>query len=176
MAAPHGEQRHAHPLALEVPGSPNAGLAVDGDEAVAEGARGENRNGDERTLLVGEALHELRAGKFGDIELEPACHAVENRPWLIDGDEIEIDALDLDLAGIERLHPVIKSARKRELQPGHRLVIPPSSNAGADLACVLVARHARQHAGRRAFSLEESRKRSASGDSRRSARRRGNAT
>jgi hypothetical protein len=93
---------------------------MDGDEAVAKGARRKDRNGDERALLVSETLNEFRARKFGDVEFQSAGHAVENRPRLIDGDEIEIDALGLDLAGIERLHPVIETAGKRNLQLGHR--------------------------------------------------------
>src|SRR5262245_61951742 len=115
----HGEQRDAHALALEVLGRLYAGLAVDGNETVAKRPRRKNRNGDERALLAGEALHELRARKFGDVEFLAARHPVEDRSWLIDGDEIEVDALDFDLAGIERLHAVVEPARERKLQLGH---------------------------------------------------------
>ena len=113
------KQRHADPLAFEILRRLDAGLAVDGDEAVAERARGKHRNRDERTLLVGETLDEFRAGILGDVELLARRHAVEDRPRLIDGDEIEIDAVGLDLAGIERLHPVVEPARERKLQLGH---------------------------------------------------------
>src|SRR5207244_13216915 len=80
-----------------------------------------HRNYDDRTLLVGEALPQCQAGKFGDVDLLAARHAVEDRARLIDGDEIEIDAFDLDLAGIERLHAVVEPARERKLQLGHLL-------------------------------------------------------
>ena len=136
----HGQERHADALALEVLGRLDAGLAVDGDEAVTEGARGKYRDGDERALLVGETLDEFRAGELGDVELLPARHAVENRPRLIDGDEVEIDALDLDLAGIERLHAVVEPARKRKLQLGHCMsAVPSVPGRGRGLARALRA-------------------------------------
>ena len=71
----HGEERHADALAFEVLRLGDAGLLVDGDEAVAEGARRKHRDGDERALLVGEALHELGAGIFRDVEFlaRPTC-------------------------------------------------------------------------------------------------------
>ena len=86
-----------------------------------EGNTGMATNG---TLLVGEPLDEFRAGIFGDIELLAARHAVEDRPRLIDGDEIEIDAVGLDFTGIERLHPVVEPAGERKLQLGHMFGIP----------------------------------------------------
>ena len=121
------QQRHADALALEILRRLDARLAVDGDEAVAKRARGKDRDGDERALLVGEALDEFRARKLGDVELLAARHPVEDRPRLIDGDEIEIDAVDLDLAGVERLHAVVEPARERKLQLGHLLFFPQSS-------------------------------------------------
>ena len=38
-----------------------------------------------------------------------------HRPRLIDLDEVQIDAVGLHLAGIEREHPVIERARERKL-------------------------------------------------------------
>src|SRR5262249_10557198 len=130
----HGEQRDAHALALEVLGGLDAGLAVDGNEAVAKRTRGKDRNADERALLAGEALHELRARKLGDVEFLAARHPVEDRSRLIDGDEIEVDALDLDLAGIERLHAVVEPARERKLQLGHLLAVPGALEQGVSLS------------------------------------------
>src|SRR5882757_1647939 len=72
----------------------------------------------------GEALDEFRARKLGDVELLAGRHPIEDRPGLVDGDEIEINAVDLDLAGVERLHTVIKPARERKLQLGHLLFFP----------------------------------------------------
>ncbi len=126
----HGEQRHADALAFEVLGLGDAGLLVDGDEAVAEGARGKHRDGDERALLVGEALHELGAGIFRDVEFLAGRHAVEDRPRLVDGDEIEIDAVGLDLAGIERLHAVVEPGRERQAATWPWTADPPVGLAG----------------------------------------------
>ena len=81
---------------------------------------------DKGALPAGKALHELRAGELGDVEFLAARHAIENGPRLIDGDEVEIDALDLDLAGIERLHAIIEPARKGKLQFGHGCHSPSS--------------------------------------------------
>jgi hypothetical protein len=97
---------------------------VDRDEAVAKSPRRKHRNSDERTPLVGEALHELGAGKFGDVKLLAPSHAVEDRTRLVNGDEIEVDALGLHLARIERLHAVVETARKRKLQLCHLLPSP----------------------------------------------------
>ena len=80
---------------------------------------------------------------LGDVELLAARHAIEDRPRLIDGDEIEIDAVDLDLAGVERLHPVIKSARERKLQLGHLLFFPVLLSDATALARALGARKPR---------------------------------
>ena len=121
----HRVERHADALAFEVLRALDARLAVDGDEAEAERDRGKHRDGDERALPVGEALGEFRTRIFGDVELLAAGHAVENRARLIDGDEIEIDAVGPDLAGVERLHPVVEGARERKLQLGHGLVVLP---------------------------------------------------
>jgi hypothetical protein len=115
----HGVERHADALAFEVLGLGDARFLVDGDETVAERARGEDRDRDERALLVGEALDELGAGVFGDVEFEAARHAVEDRPRLLDRDEIELDARGLNLAGVERLHAVIERAGKTQAQLRH---------------------------------------------------------
>jgi hypothetical protein len=115
----HGQEGHAYPLAFEVLGFGDAGLAVNRNEAMAERARRKNRKRDERALLIGETLDEFRAGIFRNIELLAARHAVEDRPRLIDGNEIELDAVRPDLAGIERLHAVVEPARERKLQLGH---------------------------------------------------------
>src|SRR5262249_47282791 len=68
--------------------------------------------------------HELRARKLGNIEFLAARHSVEDRSRLVDGNEIEVDALGLDLAGVKRLHAVVEPARERKLQLGHLLLVP----------------------------------------------------
>src|SRR6266446_3385533 len=75
----HGVKRHADALALEILRLLYPGLLVNGNEAVAECARGKNRDRDEGALLVGEALDEFRARIFRDIEFPATRHAVENR-------------------------------------------------------------------------------------------------
>ena len=111
----HRIERHADALAFQILRRLDPRLAIDRDEAHAKSDRGEHRNGDKRALLTGKALGEFRAGIFGDVELLPAGHAIENRTRLVDGDEIEVDAGGLDLARIEGLHSVIEAARKRKL-------------------------------------------------------------
>ena len=130
----HRVERHADAFAFEILGRLDAGLLVDGDEAHAEGDRGEHRDGDERALVAGKSLREFGRRIFGDVEFLAAGHAVENRPRLIDGDEIEIDAVGLHLARIERLHPVVEAARKRKLQLGHGPSVLPCSDCGLRLA------------------------------------------
>src|SRR5262249_4336670 len=120
------QQRHADAFAFEILGALDARLAVDGDEAVAERARGKYRNGDERALLVGKALDELRAREFGDVEFLGPRHSVEDRSRLIDDNEIEIDAVGLHFAGVKRLHAVVEPTCERKLQLGH---LPASPGA-----------------------------------------------
>src|SRR5258708_28463628 len=102
---------------------------------MAEAARRKHGDGHERTLPVGVALHVFRARIFGDVELLPARHAIEDRPRLLDADEIEIDAVGLDLAGIDRLHAVVQSGRKRQLQIGHWWFFLQSPSDGGWLPC-----------------------------------------
>src|SRR5262249_10090626 len=87
-----------------------------------------------RALLAGKALHEFRARKLGDIEFLAARHPVEDRPRLVDGNEIEVDALGLDLAGVKRLHAVVEPACERKLQLGHLLLVPGALEQGLRLS------------------------------------------
>src|SRR5262249_52083353 len=121
----HRIKRHPDAFAGEVFRILYSRFAVDGDEAEPEGDRGKNRNGDERALAIDKALDELGRRIFGNVEFLAARHAIEDRPRLIDGDEIEIDAVGLHLAGMEREHPVIEPAGKRQLEPGHRSAALP---------------------------------------------------
>src|ERR1700693_3823985 len=131
----HRIERHPDALSFQVSRSLDAGFAVDGDIAEPERDRGEHRDGDERALLAGEALGEFGAGILRYVKFLAARHAVENRPRLIDGDEIEIDAIGLDLARIERLHPIVEPARERKLQLGHWSGALPYCDCGLRLAC-----------------------------------------
>jgi hypothetical protein len=130
----HRVERHADAFAFEVLGRLDAGLLVDGDETHAEGDRRENRDGDERALIAGEALGKLGKRIFCDVEFLTARHAVKDRARLIDGDEVEVDAVGLHLARVERLHPVVEAARKRKLQLRHGPSVLPCSDCGLRLA------------------------------------------
>src|SRR5262245_18663928 len=130
----HGVKRDADALACQVLGLADPRLLVDADEAVAEAARGKHRDGHERTLLVGVALDVFGARILGDVELLAARHAIKDRTRLLDADEVEIDAVDRDLAGIDRLHAVIERGRKRKLQLGHWLRNPRTTKDWRGLA------------------------------------------
>ena len=122
----HGVERDADALAFEVLRLGDADLLVDADEGVPEAARGEHRDGDEIALLVGVALDVFGARILRDVELLAARHAVEDRARLLDADEVEIDAVRLHLAGVDRLHAVVQRGRKRKLQIGHWTLNPRS--------------------------------------------------
>src|ERR1700683_3702245 len=115
----HRVERHADAFTFEILRRLDARLLVDGDEAHAESDRGKYRYSDERAFVASESLREFGRRIFGDVEFLAAGHAVEDRARLIDGDEIEVDAIGLNLARIERLHPIVEAARKRKLQLRH---------------------------------------------------------
>src|SRR5262249_56870988 len=50
----------------------------------------------------------------GGVELLFATHAVEQVAGLLDRDEVEVDVLDFDISGPERLGAVIEAAGKRQ--------------------------------------------------------------
>ena len=115
----HGVDRHADALAFEVLRRLDV-LLVDEDEAVPEHARGEHRNGDERALPGDEARDVFGAGEFRGVEFQSRRHAVENVARVVVDQEVEIDALDLHLAGVERQHAVVEPAGESQGQLGHR--------------------------------------------------------
>jgi len=121
----HRVERHADALTGEVLRALDSRFAINRDEAKPKCDRWEHRDSHERAIAVGEALDEFGTGIFGDIELLSARHSIEDRPRLIDGDEVEIDAVRFHLAGIKRKHPVIERAGKRKLQLGHRCAVLP---------------------------------------------------
>jgi hypothetical protein len=73
----HRVDRHADALALEILRRLDV-LLIDEDKAVPEHARGEHRNGDERTLPSDEARDVFGTGKFRSVEFQSCRHAVEN--------------------------------------------------------------------------------------------------
>ena len=113
-----GVERHADALAGEVLGRLDV-LAVDDDEAVAEHPRGEHRQRHERQLLGGIAGDEFGARHFAGVEFQPVGHAVENLARIVHDQEIEIDAVGFDVAGMEREHAIVEAAGEGDRQGGH---------------------------------------------------------
>jgi hypothetical protein len=127
----HGVERDADTFALEVFRRPNASLAIEENEAVPEQAGGKDRDGDERVMAGPEPADEFRARHFGRIEFELAAHAVENVAWFVIGQELEIDAAGLNLAGIEAQHAVIKTYGGHPSTPIQILLSPIISEFSA---------------------------------------------
>ena len=55
---------------------------------------------------------------FRRVEFELAAHAVENVARLVIGEELEVDAARLNLAGIKAQHAVIEAASEGQRQLG----------------------------------------------------------
>ena len=55
-----------------------------------------------------------------DVEFQPGGHAVEDVARVVVDQEIEVDAFDLHLAGVERQHAVVEPAGEGQRQLGHR--------------------------------------------------------
>ena len=113
-----GVERHADPLAFEVLRGFDV-LAVDHDEAVAKHPRGEHRQRDERQLFRGIAADELGARHLAGVEFQPVGHAVENLARIVHDEEIQIDALGFDVAGLEREHAIVEAAGEGDRQRSH---------------------------------------------------------
>jgi len=67
------------------------------------------------------AADDLGARHLAGVEFEILPHAVEDLPRIIDGDKVELDALGLHLAGIEREHAVIEAAGEGQRNFCHRV-------------------------------------------------------
>ncbi len=113
----HGVERNADALAGDVLGRANAGLAVDIDIAVTEHPRGKHRQRHEGVVAAREPADIFGAGEFRGVELLLAAHAIEQVARRVDRDEVEIDILDFDISGPQRLGAVVEAAGKR--QSGH---------------------------------------------------------
>jgi len=85
---------------------------------VPEQAGGKDRDGDERAMARPEPADEFRARHFRRVEFELAAHAVENVARLVIGEELEVDAARLNLAGIKAQHAVIEAASEGQRQLG----------------------------------------------------------
>ena len=69
-----------------------------GDEAVAEGPRGEDRDRDEGAVTGDVARDALGGGELGCIEFLVADHAVEDVAWVVDREEVEVCSFWLHFA------------------------------------------------------------------------------
>ena len=105
-------------FAVEILRRLDAGRRIDEDEAVAEAAMQEHRNGGERLALV--ADHEIGADIFlADVEFVLAAHApmALARPHI--GEEDEFEAIGLHRTLLERAHDVVIAAGDRQSQFAH---------------------------------------------------------
>jgi hypothetical protein len=66
---------------------------------------------------------EFGARHFRRVEFELAAHAVENVARLVVGEEREVDAARLNLAGIEAQHAVVEAAGERHRKRRHASVL-----------------------------------------------------
>ncbi len=115
----HRIERNADALAGQLLRAANAGLAIDVDVAVPEHARRKHRQRHERTSAARQPADEFRAGELGDVEFLIAAHAVEDLARRFDGQKIEVDPLDADVAGAQRIGAIVNAAGKRQSQSGH---------------------------------------------------------
>ena len=110
-------------LALEVLRRADAGLGVDQDGAVMEGAHQRHWNSRHR-------LAELFGANVGgdrhlaDVELVGAHHAAESCNQRIDLDEIQLAGLRFDLTGLERPVVALAPGNGFQLRSGHSVLLP----------------------------------------------------
>src|SRR5262245_43319315 len=109
----HGVERHSNALAFEVFRILDV-LAVDEDEAVPENKLREYGNGDVRALISSDPRYEFRDRDLGGVVGLILGHAIEDQARIVLDNELEIEALDRNLAGIERQHAIVETARKRQ--------------------------------------------------------------
>ena len=111
----HGVERHADALAGEVLRLAYLPL-VDRDVAVAEHARGEHRDRHHRAVAARRMAEVVRARHLGGVEFEIVRHPVEDLARMVDGEEIEVDAVRLHFAGVQREHAVVEPAGEGDRQ------------------------------------------------------------
>jgi len=95
---------------------------VHGNEAVAEGPRGEDRDRDEGAVAGDVARNVLGGGELGRVEFLVADHAVEDVAWVVDREEVEVYSFWLHFPRVQRIHAVCQAAGKGERDFGHFVV------------------------------------------------------
>ena len=117
LARPHaGGDRigaHAGLLALKVLGRADPRVGPDEQPRMVEAAHDEDRQRDER-LPVGARDDVGRRRDLADVELQVAHHPAERADLRLHRDELGLDALDRDLAGLDRHR--MRMIRDRDLQ------------------------------------------------------------
>src|SRR5215467_5652018 len=86
----------------------------------------------------------FRARHLAGVELEIGQHPVEDLAGVVDGEEIEIDAVRLHAAGVEREHAIIEPASERDWNsrhafPGYPLSSPAKAGTHDLFRCCCVA-------------------------------------
>src|SRR5262245_22022085 len=121
-AQPHGSShtilRHAHALASQILRPLDARSRIHENAAVAKRSRGKHRDRDERSAPLRSRGQKGAHGKFRRVELFVLHHAPENlfhREHKI----VEINALGLDDAVLERPRPIVVFACQREANVSH---------------------------------------------------------
>ena len=107
---------HPDPFAFEVSGLPDSGPGVDEDVAVAEHARGKDRDRDERKVAPQTLDDVMREGHFRGIEGPGLDHAGEDFRRGRDRHIAQIHAFRLDHAQVQRLHAVVRAAGEGHAQ------------------------------------------------------------
>ena len=82
-----------------------------GDEAVAEGPRGEDRDRDEGAVTGDVACDVLGGGEL--VEFLVADHAVEDVAWVVDREEVEAYSFWLHFARVQRVSCGLSARRQR---------------------------------------------------------------
>src|SRR5215468_4254672 len=104
---------------MRLPARSLGSRTVDCDIAVAEDARGEYRDRHHRAVGPHRMADIFRARHLAGVELEIGQHPVEDLAGVVDGEEIEVDAVRLHIAGVEREHAVIEPAGERDWNSRH---------------------------------------------------------
>jgi hypothetical protein len=101
---------NADALVLQVFGPVDPGVDMDVDRRVAELARREDRDGDEREVAARPAGHVAAERHLGHVELLVHQHAPEDLFGPVEGDHRQVDPLGPHRAVAQRPHAVIVAA------------------------------------------------------------------
>ncbi len=113
-----------HPLAFEIARRGYARILVDEDEAVPKQARRKDRKRDKGKRSARSHDRVMRERHLGDIERLGLDHPREDFRRRLYGEIAKVYSLRLHHALRERFHPIVRTARHRQLQtPSHSPVL-----------------------------------------------------